>query len=215
MNASPSLSVVKIGGSLFARADLADRLRGWLARQPPSPKILIAGGGSLVEAIRERDRTAPLDATTAHWLCIDQMSVMARILSDLLPEIPLATDVESLRRPNDAPPGARIMAFDSARFLRELEPFAPGTTLPASWDVTSDSIAARLAVVLAADRLVLAKSVAPPAAELASVAEFGYVDRFLPRLVGELPPVVAVDLSSDDFVEYVLRAPSPSGRGAG
>ena len=54
------------------------------------------------------------------------------------------------------------MIFDPSRFLETIEPTLDGETLPQSWDVTSDSIAARIARLLTCHELVLLKSCLPP-----------------------------------------------------
>jgi aspartokinase-like uncharacterized kinase len=202
------LTVVKVGGSLLASPDMADRLRLWLAAQPAGRRVLIAGGGAVVDALRELDRAHPLDEAAAHWMSVDLMSVTARVLGALVPEFPLVVDWKNL--PGVPAAGATTTAvFDAGRFLRAIEPRAAGTKLPASWDVTSDSIAARLAVVAGAGRLVLLKSARPPASDWASLADRGYVDRFFPRLVGEAPPAVAIELLRGEPRELSPRAASP------
>jgi hypothetical protein len=73
--------------------------------------------------------------------------------------------------------------------LEQAEPQAPGDRLPHSWDVTSDSIAARLAAVVDADELVLLKSADPPAEGGASLLQWaarGYVDRHFPQAARNL-----------------------------
>ena len=57
----------------------------------------------------------------------------------------------------------RILA--PGNFLREVEPGLPGPKLPVGWDVTSDSIAARVAVLFDVAELVLLKSSSAPVAE--------------------------------------------------
>jgi aspartokinase-like uncharacterized kinase len=65
--------------------------------------------------------------------------------------------------------------------------------LPASWDVTSDSIAARIAAGLNASRLVLLKSASLPCGvDCAQAARLGLVDPFFPVVAREL-----------EIVEYV------------
>ena len=78
--------------------------------------------------------------------------------------------------------------------------------LPHSWDVTSDSIAARLAVLAGADELVLLKSGLPAGSlTLAQAAETGYVDRYFPVAAAGVPRVRCVNLRADGFPEAVLR----------
>jgi hypothetical protein len=78
--------------------------------------------------------------------------------------------------------------------LRSLDPFAfaledesrPGA-LPHSWSVTTDSIAARVAVVYRAERLVLLKSVDVPAGtSWPEAAASGWVDAHFPQIAPTL-----------------------------
>lgn len=182
------IRVVKVGGSLLARAELPAALSAWLAEQPGGHVVLIAGGGELVDVIRTADRVHKLDETAAHWLAIGAMRVTARLLATLLSEAALVDSWNELRQ-RAASPGITI--FDVEQFLRQVEPNLPGRKLPEGWDVTSDSIAARVAIVLGARELVLLKSTPPsnPAATISELSAVGYVDRFLPCLQGELPAI--------------------------
>jgi 5-(aminomethyl)-3-furanmethanol phosphate kinase len=74
-------------------------------------------------------------------------------------------------------------------FVREVEPMLPGTVLEVGWHVTSDSIAARLAICLGDARLRLLKSRPPTAAEAvdwACAARGRLVDAFFPCLANHL-----------------------------
>ena len=53
------------------------------------------------------------------------------------------------------------LVFDVTGFMRQIEPRLQGSKLPYGWSVTSDSIAARVAAVLAAGELVLLKPALP------------------------------------------------------
>ena len=185
--------VVKVGGSLLSRSDLSEKLRDWLAARPEGHSVLVAGGGEIVEAIRAADRAHRLGEVTAHWLSIRAMSVTAELLAALSPNSVLLTDWDDLQRRKTAV-GATV--FDVHDFLRCVEPDLPGRKLPASWHVTSDSIAARLAIGLGADELALLKSSWPPRAEatIAELSSVGYVDRFLPKMAAEAPPIRCVCL---------------------
>jgi 5-(aminomethyl)-3-furanmethanol phosphate kinase len=190
------VSVAKIGGSLLSKADLAAQLRKWfdaeLATHPETHYVLIVGGGRLVDRIREIDCTSPLGDANAHWICIELMSVITRILAALLPELTVVHQFSQLAERTNRPGATLLCPGD---FLKNIEPTGAGTRLPADWSVTSDAIAARLAIVLDAHELVLVKSVAPPVPcndcgdWLRELAELGYVDRFLPRLTQSLPPM--------------------------
>ena len=181
-----SLRVVKLGGSLLDFPDLADRLRRWLLVEPAFHSVFIAGGGRLVEHVRQWHAAQAINDQAAHWMCIDLMTVTAHLLHARLPEIWLEEDDGQLcRRVGSS--GATI--FGPARWLRHSEPRLPGYRLPACWGTTSDSIAARLTAALGARELVLLKSASPPDGmedDLSALAQCGYVDKILPRLEPEL-----------------------------
>ena len=84
-----------------------------------------------------------------------------------------------------------LSILDCDAFLREDES-RPGA-LPHSWDVTSDSIAARVAVMLGAERLVLLKSVdVPSGTSWEEALARGWVDAHFPRVVASAPFAVEV-----------------------
>ena len=93
--------------------------------------------------------------------------------------------------------------------MRHGEPKLPGTCLPPTWEVSSDSIAARLAVALGAEELVLMKSTLPQSGLDGGIRAFsaaGYVDPMLARLVEQLPTVRLVNLRAKSHTELVLYA---------
>ncbi|OHB75220.1 MAG: hypothetical protein A2W31_18695 [Planctomycetes bacterium RBG_16_64_10] len=136
------------------------------------------------------------------------MQITAQILAELLPEAVLADDYRQVR---DHPGTGRLTVLDSWSFLRDEEPHVPGTCLPESWAVTSDSIAARLAIAVPADELVLLKSALPaPGARIPQLVRDGYVDPFFGMLSAELPPVRAVNLAAPGFPSVALPAGPPT-----
>jgi 5-(aminomethyl)-3-furanmethanol phosphate kinase len=173
--------IVKVGGSLLGWPPLRDVLRTWLASEPAALNVLVCGGGSLVEVIRRADRDFSLGDETSHWRCIDLLSVTARVLAAVLRDVPLVETYEELLT-QVAHRKSAMVVFDSRAFLREHEARLPGQPLPHGWEVTSDSIAGRLAEVIGADEIVLLKSSDPPSALLGELAAAGYVDRYFPLL---------------------------------
>ncbi|HEX6962284.1 MAG TPA: hypothetical protein VF175_10485 [Lacipirellula sp.] len=201
------IRVVKVGGSLFDLPELPERLRAWLAAQPPAHNVLVAGGGPLVEQVRAWNRAEPIDEVAAHWMCVDLLTVTAHMLHAWLPEIPLVEN-DCLLCQRIGEPGATI--FGPAPWMRRSEPGLPGTWLPSSWETTSDSIAGRLAAALRADEFVLLKSVLPrrrASKELSALAATGYIDPVLAWMAGELPPTRLVDLRSEPPIQ--ARVPRP------
>lgn len=185
---SSACRVVKVGGSLFDFPRLPAALSHWLATQPPASNILVAGGGKFADAVRQIDETFTIGESEAHWMCIDLMSTTARLLASIVRPSDLITQFGQLRGENKSNEDEPIV-FDTSQFLRNIEPDLPGTRLAHNWSVTSDSIAARLAIVLQADELVLLKS-SDPRTETGSP----FVDAFFPTISPELEAFRAVNL---------------------
>jgi aspartokinase-like uncharacterized kinase len=164
--------VVKVGGSLYDLPDLGPRLRRFLASLGEGNRLIVPGGGPITEAVRGFDRDHDLGPESSHWLALRACAVNAHFLACLLS-------------------GARVVSSpDECRGIDVLNPFAflmadegrPGC-LPHGWDVTSDSVAARAAVVVGAG-LVLLKSVTlQDEGDWFAAAAAGYVDAVFPEIV--------------------------------
>jgi|SRR5262245_11349682 len=192
------IRVVKLGGSLLDWPQFPATLRHWLAGQPPACNILIAGGGALAEAIRKADGDFALGDERSHWLCIDALSITARIVAAVMPDFLHESSYADLKSKITMKHFGDIV-FDPREFLSEHESSLPGGPLPHNWAVTSDSIAARIAECLPADELVLLKSVDQPSGSLTDLAAAGYVDRYLPMAAANLPSLRFVNLRAAAF----------------
>jgi 5-(aminomethyl)-3-furanmethanol phosphate kinase len=152
------LTVVKVGGGVGAHALPAlCRTLGELGER--HPLLVVPGGAGFADAVREADRRFGLRAETAHRMAILGMEQFGWLLSDLIPGAERRTE---------------LAPVDAGRATVLLPAALPLDALPASWDVTSDSIAAWVAGQVGAGRLVLVK------AELA-----GGVDAYLPTLLAD------------------------------
>jgi 5-(aminomethyl)-3-furanmethanol phosphate kinase len=141
------LVVAKVGGSLFDLPDLAERLSRWLA---PLPSVLVVpGGGPMVDAIRRLDRLHQLGEEAAHWLALHALSVNAQFLARLLPGAEVTSALPETMR------GCRILDPYAVMRTDDMNP----DHLPHLWQVTSDSLAVRVAALAEAQELVLLKSV--------------------------------------------------------
>ena len=148
--------VVKIGGSLFDWPLLRTKLSAWLGAHVPLGTMLVPGGGPFADGVRAQDA----DDETAHWLALESMSQAAGFLREIL--------------------GVNKWSIlDAYAFCAEdeFEQYA----LPHSWNVTSDSVAARAAERFGAE-LMLLKSTDPPHGTIADWAAAGYVDRYFPTI---------------------------------
>jgi aspartokinase-like uncharacterized kinase len=209
MSATP-LRVIKLGGSLLDFEGLVPQLRRWLSEQAPAINLVVVGGGRLVDAIRQIDRAQRLTEQAAHWLSIKAMGLTADSVAGLLPEeATLIADIDELVR-TGLP--ARLYILDVGQFLRQ-ESQRSHDPLPASWQVTSDSIAARLARTLSASELVLLKSALPDrCGKLADLIAVGYVDRYFQRAGGGAVPIRCVNLRAGGFPAVDLDQPETAGR---
>ena len=172
----PPCRVVKVGGSLLDFPATPDRLRDWLACQGGRRNVLLAGGGKLVDRVRQWHRSGHVDETTAHWMAIECMSLTARLLQRWL-DIPLVGHPD------------QVATSPATSLVLDVEPWlSRGSSLPVGWSVTSDSIAAQLALELEAGELILLKScpISPTRDSLDSLIQRGVLDRqfdaYLPRI---------------------------------
>lgn len=192
MNLDVALHVVKIGGSLLVREDFVPAIRGWVCRRLEADQgihlVLLVGGGPLVDSLRQLDRLRPTDQELVHWTAIELMEVAGRLVGDWIPEWPVESSLEGLFR-RSARPGVTL--FLPLEFLRHHEPRCGGAPLPAGWQVTSDSIAARLADVVGAEGLTLLKSTPPPGGPWREWWREGYVDEHFAQAAAMLGDVSA------------------------
>jgi aspartokinase-like uncharacterized kinase len=194
--------VVKVGGSLFDWPGLRGRLRDWLAEQSPAVAVLIAGGGKLADAVRKADRTHQLGNEAAHRLAIRTMSVTARLLAELLDVGAVVDNWEELRQRIGNGCAPALLLFDVQSWMLKRDEKARRAPLPHTWDVTSDSIAAALAIELQANELVLLKSSSPPpTANLDELCAAGYVDRSFSDLANDVRKTRFINLKRSDFGE--------------
>ena len=201
------LRVIKVGGSLLEWENLKPALHEFLSSQSPARQVLVVGGGQLVENLRRYDRLHELDANAVHWSAVKMMSATAEVVASLLGGCPVVSrlkDVASMPWPGPT------VVLEPYPFLRFDEPDLPGGCLAQSWDVTSDSIAARLAEVTRAQQLVLLKSALPEDADSwQTAADIGYVDPCFPVVVSRVPCAICVNLKDPSMSVW---RPLDSGR---
>jgi hypothetical protein len=154
--------VMKIGGSLLARPGWPEAVAGLLAATA-GPRVLVVGGGPVVDGLRAIDAAAPRPAGVMHWLAIEALGITARLVAEAT-GLPLA----------ETPEAREIVVLDVPRWLR-IDP-----RLQEGWHVTSDSIAAVVAA-RAGGGLLLAKSEPPSGADLWHLAAAGWVDAHFPE----------------------------------
>jgi aspartokinase-like uncharacterized kinase len=175
-------SVIKIGGSL-ARVDGFDRLLAEISRACRGVSLLIVpGGGTFADAVRDVDRRLGLADDAAHWMAVLAMDQYAHLIASRMPGATLVFDTHGVMAALETD---RIPVLAPYRWMRDADP------LPHSWDVTSDSISAWVAGQVGAPRLVLVKPAGASGPEIVDPC----FDRFRPRHLETL--IVTVDRIDD------------------
>lgn len=170
--------VVKLGGSLQDSVYLQPWLDAIVAHGS-GRVVLVPGGGRFADAIRQAQRRFGFDDAEAHRGAIKAMEEYAAYLCARAPQLVPARDKPALLHNLQS---NRVPVWQpSAMTLGNPD-------LPASWDVTSDSLALWLARQLAAQGLMLVKSVAVDELRpLDELADDGVIDAFFPGLFQQGP----------------------------
>ncbi len=197
--------VVKIGGGLLRDQGLEGLRRGCaeaIELAARRPVLVVPGGGPFADAVRAVDEQVGFEDATAHELALRAMDQLGVLLGRLLPAAEFVAD---------------LVAPRALGLLEAARAFAGRADVPASWTVTSDSLAVLAAAAIGADEAILLKSVdgvlarwpsdeqplpALTAGELAALQADGgalAVDAYLPEAVRRTG------------VAVVVRAPGGSG----
>ncbi len=196
MNAPPVV-VMKLGGSLLTLPDLDRRLESLVAQRSDMRPVIICGGGAAVDLVRQAQSRHGLSDEAAHWLALRAVTLNEALVARLLPR---ATSVGNGLQLSQAWE-EHLWPIVCAETWLQNDERSGRTSLPHHWDVTSDSIAAWVALQIPASELALLKSVElPREASVIAAAKAGFVDRYLPRL----------DTSTLRLSWVNLRAPRPS-----
>lgn len=155
-----SMWVVKLGGSLLGTPELKHWLSS-IAQWGDGQVVIVPGGGLFADAVRFAQQQMTISEASAHKLAVLAMNQYAHVLIDQEPSLVLAGSELELAERSWQHRG--IVWLPSAMVLAD-------ATIPESWDVTSDSLAAWLASKLNATKLVMVKSALPDMATFAKNA---------------------------------------------
>lgn len=188
-------AVVKVGGSLAENPANLRVLCRELTKQSKKHKILIVpGGGRFADKVREIDRAFGVSSTVAHRMAILGMDQFGLLLSDITRDSQTTYSLQMAKKLSAD--GILPILLPSRFMFRE-------DRLEHSWDITSDSIAAHVALKVHAEKLILATDVDGifsnnpkkdlnaelreklPVSELLRWNKRTSVDKFLPRMLSE------------------------------
>lgn len=173
---SNGLTVVKLGGSHAGGPRLRDIVAAIAGASRPC--VVVPGGGPFADAVRAAQHAIGFDDGAAHRMALLAMCQFGEALASFHPRLVPANGLARTRE---------LLAQDAVPVWM---PWPVGDGLdevPASWDITSDSLAAWLGTRLGAARLLLLKSTDPPPrpVHVEETAKWGVADpAFAHYLVG-------------------------------
>ena len=189
--------VLKLGGSLLSSPILPQWL--YLAVQEGRGSVVIVpGGGVFADQVRSTQKIWQYDDQTAHYMAILAMQQMALLFKGLCSDLCVVNKVEAIR-----PALEKKAVVVWSPLAIELD----AGKIKASWDVTSDTLAAWLAVQLSAERLILVKSAQlPENTTLQQLSEQAIVDKAFAGFVQHHPITVnCVSLSHTSALSASLK----------
>ena len=163
--------VIKVGGSLFSMSDLRERIEAWSVKHadPNCVNLWVAGGGKMVDAVRDWQNSHGLDDVEAHRISINLLSTTARLFHSLFSDWQLAININQIHT-TEFFKGSNVV-FDCSKWAKA------NRSLKADWETTSDSIALRLAIELNAMELHLLKSASPSSPKIEDAITNHLVDK--------------------------------------
>jgi aspartokinase-like uncharacterized kinase len=145
------VEVIKVGGSLAEDSVSLIALCEELGALAKSYRMLVVpGGGKFADVVREFYRNFDLSDTVAHKMAILSMDQFGLFLSNITPNSQTTYVLEEAERLSST--GIFPIILPS-NLMFQKDPLKP------SWDVTSDSIAAYIASLLLAKKLILVTDV--------------------------------------------------------
>ncbi len=169
--------VVKLGGSLSQSDALIKCLNSVEQNYQGRAVVIVPGGGAFADQVRLAQQRWQFDDKTAHRMAILAMQQMALLFNGIKGDFAIARLVADIQK--------QLLQKKTVIWspdIVELE----CASVPASWDITSDSLAAWLATALSAKELILVKSANIDAGfSLQQLAEKNILDKGFCDFVGQ------------------------------
>lgn len=141
--------VIKLGGSLAQSGALIKCLNTIEHKYQGRAVVIVPGGGAFADQVRVAQNYWQFDDKTAHAMALLAMQQTALMLKGLKPNFAMASSASAIQeRLNQR----KVVIWSPD--ISELD----STGIQATWDITSDSLAAWLAKALSAKELILVKS---------------------------------------------------------
>jgi len=168
------MKVIKLGGSLCYSRQLNTCLK--TISHLKTNVVIVPGGGVFADQVRMAQHDWQFDDATAHAMALLAMQQMAWLFKSLQDDFMIAQSLNDIRKQieeNTVIWAPNLAELDSAG-------------VQSSWDITSDSLAAWLAVNLEASELILVKSARINAdLNFKQLAEQGIIDQGFNTMIKE------------------------------
>jgi 5-(aminomethyl)-3-furanmethanol phosphate kinase len=185
--------VIKLGGSLLASEGLLQCLKTIEKIFQGRDVIVVPGGGCFADQVRTLQKRWHFDDKAAHEMAVlamQQMAILFQALNNTFEIFHLVANFPAKLKEKNL----LIWSPD----IRELD----SAGIAASWDITSDSLAAWLAKTLAADELILVKSIKlDQHLSCHDLGAKGIVDKAFARFVSGASFELKI-LDKDSFYDY-------------
>lgn len=147
------MKVIKLGGSLMTDKASLIQCLNTISQKYTEKIVIVPGGGAFADQVRSLQKEWGFNDQIAHQMAILAMQKMALLLYSIKPDFVLANNVSLIQQ---------ALNMHSVVIWRPDIVELNKSNVKASWDVTSDSLAAWLANQLTATELILVKSVEIP-----------------------------------------------------
>ncbi len=193
--------VIKIGGSLLS----SGCLNQWLSiivKHGAGKVILVPGGGVFADQVRIAQRECKFDDETAHQMALLAMEQYAHVLKYYAPDLVLSDSIEEIEK---------LITQKKIPVCLPCKMVMQNQGLPASWKLTSDSLALWLTDQLNAEHTMLLKSSrieSPTHVSLSArqLSETGLVDSAFPDFVSHTRSSVWwLNKDETNLLENVLK----------
>ena len=189
------MQVIKLGGSLANTTTLPGCLDS-IEQYSQEPTVIVPGGGSFADQVRLAQQQWRFSDHIAHGMAILAMQQMALLFHGLNPGLPVAGSAEEIKQ--GLQKNRVIIWSPDMHWINAAD-------IPATWDITSDSLSAWLAAKLSASKLVLVKSASIATNfTFTQLAEQGIVDKAFGEMTENAAYAIKI-LNQDELSEYLIQ----------
>ena len=159
------MQIIKLGGSLEQSLELTECLNTIATIK--NDVVIVPGGGLFAEQVRLSQKKWQFNDTLAHEMALLAMQQMALLFSGIRPDFLCLNSVSEIR--------SQIKKYSHIIWSPNISELNQAG-IRASWEITSDSLAAWLAAQLGASQLIVVKAATFSSGNIAQLAEQGIID---------------------------------------